>query len=174
MAQAWDESFDAVVAGAGAAGLAAALTAASQGLKTLVVEKAEVWGGSTALSGGGVWIPLNPLMQKPGEADTMEAAATYFDEVVDDAGPATSRARRRAYLEAGPQMITFMLDQGVALEQEPTQPDYHAERRGGRKGRLLEPTFTDGKGLGAWLATLRPAPRPYAVKTGEGSRVARG
>jgi 3-oxosteroid 1-dehydrogenase len=115
MPQAWDESFDAVVVGSGAAGLTAALTAAAQGLKTLVVEKAPLWGGSTALSGGGIWIPLNPLMQKPGEADTPEAAATYFDAVVAEAGPAASQARRRAYLEAGPQMIAFVLERGVEL-----------------------------------------------------------
>jgi 3-oxosteroid 1-dehydrogenase len=174
MPQVFDETFDAVIAGAGAAGLAAALTAASKGLNTLVVEKAALWGGSTALSGGGVWIPQNPLMQRPGEADTAEAAATYFDAVVEDAGPATSPERRRAYLAAGPQLIAFLLEAGVGLEQEPTQPDYHAERPGGRKGRLIEPVLTDGKGLGPWLATLRPARRPYAVKTGEGSRVARG
>jgi 3-oxosteroid 1-dehydrogenase len=174
MPQAWDESFDAVVVGAGAAGLTAALTAAAQGLKTLVVEKGEYWGGSTALSGGGIWIPLNPLMQRPGEMDTPEAAATYLDAVVADAGPATSPARKRAYLEAGPQMIGFLLERGVEIEQEPGQPDYHAERPGGRKGRLLEPAFTNGKKLGPWLDTLRPAPRPYAVKTGEGTWVAKG
>jgi 3-oxosteroid 1-dehydrogenase len=172
--QKWDESFDAVVVGAGAAGLTAALTAATEGLGTLLVEKAEVWGGSTALSGGGLWIPCNPLMQAAGGGDTLEAAQTYFDAVVKDIGPATSRARRDAYLTAAPEMIEFVLDQGVAIEQEPGQPDYHAERPGGRRGRLMEPKFTDGHRLGPWLATLRPAPRPLAVKTGEGSYVARG
>jgi 3-oxosteroid 1-dehydrogenase len=174
MPQSWDESFDAVVVGSGAAGLTAALTCAANGLKTLIVEKAQLWGGSTALSGGGVWIPLNPLMQKPGEADTAEAAAAYFDAVVAEAGPAASPARRRAYLETGPQMVAFLLAKGVELEQEPTQPDYHAERPGGRRGRLLEPAFTNGRKLGPWLETLRPAPRPFAVKTGEGARVSRG
>src|SRR5687767_13699203 len=133
MSQSWDESFDAVVVGSGAAGLTAALSAASQGLRTLVVEKAAFWGGSSALSGGGIWIPLNPFLQATDDPDTFEAAQTYFDEVVEDAGPATSRERRLAYLEAGPQMIAFVLGKGVELEQEPTQPDYHAERPGGRK-----------------------------------------
>jgi 3-oxosteroid 1-dehydrogenase len=173
MSQAWDESFDVVVVGSGAAGLTAALTAASQGLRALVIEKAELWGGSTALSGGGIWIPLNPLMQANGGGDTIEAARTYLDEVVRGEEPATSRKRREAYLKAGPQMIAFVLDKGVELEQEPTQPDYHAERPGGRKGRLIEPKFMDGKRLGPWLSTLRPAPRPVVVKTGEGSRAAR-
>src|SRR5262245_39978513 len=110
MSQAWDESFDVVVVGSGAAGLTAALTAGSQGLRALGIEKGELWGGSTALSGGGIWIPLNPLMQANGGADTIEAARTYFDEVVRGEEPATSRKRREAYLEAGPQMIAFVLD----------------------------------------------------------------
>jgi len=174
MSRAWDENFDVVVVGSGAAGLTAALSATSQGLRALVIEKAEFWGGSSALSGGGIWIPLNPFLQATADPDTFEAAQTYFDEVVKDFGPASSRERRTAYLETGPKMIAFLLDKGVELEHEPTQPDYHAERPGGRKGRLIEPKFMDGKRLGSWLATLRPAPRPFVVKTGEGSRVARG
>jgi 3-oxosteroid 1-dehydrogenase len=174
MAQAWDEAYDAVIVGSGAAGLTAAVTAAAAGLQALVVEKAQVWGGTSALSGGGVWIPANPLMQAAGGGDTLDAAMTYMDHVVAEAGPATSRERRLALLNTGPEMISFLLDKGVGIEQESTQPDYHAEQPGGRKGRLMEPVFTNGKRLGPWLKTLRPAPRPYAVKTGEGARVGRG
>ncbi|HEY3695849.1 FAD-dependent oxidoreductase [Phenylobacterium sp.] len=174
MAQAWDESYDAVIVGSGAAGLTAAVTAAAAGLKPLVIEKAQAWGGTSALSGGGIWIPANRLMQAAGGGDSVDAAMTYLDQVVAEAGPASSRERRLALLNAGPEMIGFLLDNGVGLEQEPTQPDYHAEQPGGRKGRLMEPVFTNGKRLGPWLGTLRPAPRPYAVKTGESSRVGRG
>lgn len=170
----WDETFDVVVVGSGAAGLTAAITAAAQGLRAVVIEKAEIWGGTSALSGGGVWIPANPLMQAAGAKDTLEAALTYLDAVVEDVGPATSRERRLALLGAGPEMIAFLLDRGVGLEQERTQPDYHAEQPGGRKGRLMEPVFTNGRRLGPWLATLRPAPRPFAVKTGEGSAISKG
>jgi 3-oxosteroid 1-dehydrogenase len=173
MAQAWDESFDAVIVGAGAAGLTAAITAAAAGLKPLVVEKQPVWGGSSALSGGGIWVPFNSLMQKAGGGDTLEAALTYLDNTVENMGPATSRERQLAFLNTAPEMIDFLLAKGVELEQEPTQPDYHAERPGGRKGRLMEPVFTNGKRLGPWLETLNPAPRPYAVKTGEGAKVGR-
>ena len=170
----WDETFDVVAAGSGGAGLTAAITAAAQGLRTIVIEKADVWGGTTALSGGGIWVPANPLMQAAGGKDTLEAALTYLDAVVEDVGPATSRERRLALLNAGPEMIAFLPNQGVGLEQERTQPDYHAEQPGGRKGRLMEPVFTNGKRLGPWLATLRPAPRPFAVKTGEGASISRG
>lgn len=170
----WDETFDVVVVGSGAAGLTAAITAAAEGLRPLVIEKADLWGGTSALSGGGIWAPANPLMQAAGGNDSLEAALTYLDAVVDDDGPATSRERRLALLTAGPQMIGLLLDQGVALEQERGQPDYHAEKPGGRKGRLMEPVLTNGRRLGPWLATLRPAPRPFAVKTGEGAAISRG
>jgi 3-oxosteroid 1-dehydrogenase len=170
----WDETFDVVVVGSGAAGLTAAITAAAQGLRPLVIEKADLWGGTSALSGGGIWVPANPLMQAAGGNDSLEAALTYLDAVVDDVGPATSRERRLALLAAGPEMIAFLLEKGVGLEQERTQPDYHAEQPGGRKGRLMEPVFTNGRRLGPWLATLRPAPRPFAVKTGEGASISRG
>jgi 3-oxosteroid 1-dehydrogenase len=171
---AWDESVEALVVGSGAAGLTAALTAASEGLRTLVVEKAGFWGGTTALSGGGVWIPANPLMQADGPEDTLQAALAYLDSVVEDIGPATSRERRLALLTAGPQMIAMLLEKGVEIEREPNQPDYHAEQPGGRAGRLMQPPITNGRRLGPWLDTLRFTSRSYAVKMNEGAKLARG
>ena len=71
------QEYDVVVVGSGAAGMVAALTAAHQGLSTVVVEKAPHYGGSTARSGGGVWIPNNEVLKRDGVSDTAEAARTY-------------------------------------------------------------------------------------------------
>ena len=78
------QEYDVVVVGSGAAGMVAALTAAHQGLSTIVVEKAPHYGGSTARSGGGVWIPNNEVLERDGVKDTAEAARTYLRSIIGD------------------------------------------------------------------------------------------
>ena len=75
-----EETWDAIVVGAGAGGLAAACVAAAEGLKTLVVEKSALAGGTTATSGGMVWIPANPKMAAAGIADSLESARRYLEQ----------------------------------------------------------------------------------------------
>ena len=78
------QEYDVVVVGSGAAGMVAALTAAHQGLSTVVVEKAAHYGGSTARSGGGVWIPNNEILKRDGVTDTSEAARKYLHAIIGD------------------------------------------------------------------------------------------
>ncbi len=78
------QEYDVVVVGSGAAGMAAALTAAHQGLSAVVIEKAPHFGGSTARSGGGVWIPNNEVLKRDGVTDTTEAARTYLHAIIGD------------------------------------------------------------------------------------------
>jgi succinate dehydrogenase/fumarate reductase flavoprotein subunit len=92
------EAVDVVVVGSGT-GLMAAITAAERGLSVLVVEKSEYLGGSTALSGGGFWIPGNPMLTEEGIPDTRERASAYLDALVGDASP---RERRESFLDHGP------------------------------------------------------------------------
>jgi 3-oxosteroid 1-dehydrogenase len=153
-----DESeFDVVVVGSGAAGMTAALTAARQGLRAVVVEKAGTFGGSTARSGGGLWLPGNEVLRRAGVADTAEQARTYLAHVVGGDVPA---ARQLALLEHGPAMLSlvrantpldFVWVRGYA--------DYYPEAPGGLpKGRTIEPVPLDGRMLGAELDNLAP---PY-------------
>src|SRR4051794_4626588 len=79
-----EDEYDVVVVGSGAAGMTAALTAQRKGLRVVVVEKAAHYGGSTARSGGGVWIPNNEVLRSDGVSDTAEAARTYLHSIVGD------------------------------------------------------------------------------------------
>src|SRR4051794_7067358 len=98
--------FDLVVVGSGAAGMTAALAAAHNGLSTLVVEKAPAYGGSTARSGGGVWVPNNDVILRAGVPDTPEKATAYLTHIVGDVVP---RDLLRTVLEHGPEMLRFVL-----------------------------------------------------------------
>ncbi|MFK0206380.1 FAD-binding protein [Agrobacterium sp. NPDC090283] len=98
MPQEWDTTVDLLVAGTGAAALAAAIAAADDGAKVLVVESTDKWGGTTFLSGGGVWFPNNPVMRRQGATDTAEAALKYIEAIVEDVDPASSRARKEAFV----------------------------------------------------------------------------
>ena len=86
--------------------MAAALYLDSIGRKPLILEKTDKIGGSTAMSGGILWIPNNPLQKAAGVADSLDAGRRYMTAAVgDDAGPGASPARREAFLRAGPQMV---------------------------------------------------------------------
>jgi 2-polyprenyl-6-methoxyphenol hydroxylase-like FAD-dependent oxidoreductase len=95
---------DVVVVGAGGAGMCAALAAAKQGLETVLVERSAYFGGSTARSGGGVWMPGNAALRAAGQvpADDVEQAKRYLDAIVGDEVP---KVRRDTYLDRGPEVL---------------------------------------------------------------------
>jgi 3-oxosteroid 1-dehydrogenase len=74
----WDDSYDVVIVGSGAAGLSGAATACASGLRVLIIEKSSFWGGTTALSGGVLWVPTNPIMKANGQYDSLDDALTYM------------------------------------------------------------------------------------------------
>ncbi|SEP26702.1 FAD-binding protein [Trujillonella endophytica] len=153
----WDLTTDVVVVGSGGGGLCAALAARSHGLDVLVAEKAEVVGGSTAMSGGGMWIPDNPLMRAAGAPDSADRALTYFEAVVGDVGPASSPERRRSYVENGPRLVSFLQDLGVPFRFADGYADYYSGAPGGsERGRTIEAHPYDTRALGDWAPRLRP------------------
>jgi 3-oxosteroid 1-dehydrogenase len=89
-----DDEPDVIVVGSGAAGMTAALAAAHHGLRAVVLEKTDRFGGSTARSGGGIWAPGNEVLRRAGVRDTPEQASAYLDYVAGDCVPATVPAAR--------------------------------------------------------------------------------
>jgi 3-oxosteroid 1-dehydrogenase len=150
-------TFDVVVVGSGAAGMTAALAAADAGLRTVLVEKASRFGGSTARSGGGVWVPNNEVLRRAGAPDSPELASRYLEHLVGDLVP---EGHRRALLAAGPEMLSFVCARTpLRFSWVRGYSDYYPEAPGGlAEGRTVEPLPLDGRVLGAELANLNP---PY-------------
>ena len=148
-------SVDIAIVGSGAGGMTAALAVHEAGLSALVIEKTRYYGGSTARSGGGIWIPCNHLMRAAGVADSFDEARTYLQGTVGERSPLASR---EMFLSQSVKMIQW-LDRKSDLQCSYMQgyADYYPELPGGKvQGRALEPRLFDGNALGADLARLRP------------------
>lgn len=131
----FDEIFDVVVVGSGAAGLTTALTAAKKGnLKVLLCEKAECFGGTTAYSGGGIWIPSNQRMKEFGFEDTREASETYMNHFLRGSG---NRSLISAFLDSGPEMCKWVSDNSELGFIPSGLPDYHMDAPGAKVGRSM-------------------------------------
>lgn len=148
-----DETFDVVVVGAGAAGLTAASIAAAEGCSVLLLEQAAVVGGTTAISGGMVWLPANHKAAAEGRADSVEAARTYLAHTV----PGDDRARLEAFLaHADAALRDLEARTALRLQPVPTYPDYYPDLPGATAGgRVLEPVPFDARALGDAFVLLR-------------------
>jgi len=144
---------DLLVVGSGAAGLATAITARKRGLDVIVIEKEPVFGGTTALSGGVLWIPLGPHGRKQNPRDTREAVKTYL---MAETGQYYDEAAVDAFLANGPQMVEFF-ERETAMQFVPTlYPDYHPKVKGGVEiGRSILAAPFDIRGLGEDMARLK-------------------
>ncbi len=152
----WDSTFDVVVIGSGGGGLVAALTAAETGAGVLVVEKQALIGGSTAMSGGVVWVPNNPVMRAAGVPDSYEDAMAHFEAVVGDVGPASSYQRRQMFLTAGVDMLAFLQKLGIRFAYCRGYSDYYSNAKGGvDEGRAVEPAPWNANVLGEWGSKLQ-------------------
>jgi 3-oxosteroid 1-dehydrogenase len=156
----FDELFDFVVAGSGGGSMCAGLVMRSAGKGVLILEKTGLVGGTTARSGGVMWMPNNPFMKRDGVEDSFEKATTYLDAVSGDQkdAPGASRERRRTYLTEAPPMLEFLGSQGVKLARIKEWPDYYDERPGGSApGRAVVAELFDANELGSWKQKLRPS-----------------
>ncbi len=165
MTKPFDEIRDVVVVGSGAGGMSAAITAAKAGLDVVLIEKTEYIGGSTAVSGGAMWVPENPHAAKAGHADTREAAMAYVEAVL---GNRLRPDLMRAFLDSGPEMVSFFeRETALRFEARAYSPDYQPEQPGASKGgRTIDPAAYDGNDLGADFALLRPPLKEFTVLGG--------
>lgn len=158
-----DKTVDVIVGGTGVAAFAAAISAADAGLKVLMLESTDRWGGSSAMSGGGLWLPNNPLMQRDRAGDSREEALAYLEATVGDAGPAASRRRKEAFVDGVAGFVGLAERHGVVFARSADYPDYYPERPGGKIGRAIEVEPFDVKRIDGWWESSRgqdgvPAP----------------
>lgn len=151
---------DILVVGSGAGGLTAAITAQDQGGEVLVVEKSNMYGGTSATSGGGIWIPCNHLMAKHGESDTPEAALTYLKACIGDD---VSEERLKTYVEKAPEMLKYMEQEAGVKYIATPYADYFPDRPGGKDGwRTLDPVPMNAAKLGDEFMNVRD-PHPQTI-----------
>jgi len=154
----WDHITDLLVVGSGGGGMTAALIAKDHGLDALVIEKANVYGGSTAMSGGSVWVPNNHLMQQAGLQDSPEEALAYLISITAGKVP---EDRLRAYLAAAPAMLSYLEKHShVRFQMVPGYSDYYPDVSGARPGggRTIEAAPFNARRLGHMRRYLRPLP----------------
>jgi succinate dehydrogenase/fumarate reductase flavoprotein subunit len=147
---------DVVVVGTGAAALTAAIAAHDQGARVTVIERTNSIGGTSAVSGGGIWMPQNHHMDKAGMGDSREEALAYMTRLTAGRTPPELLER---YVDVGPGIVADVERRTPLRLGAMTWPDYHPEMEGAKSsGRMLEPTLFDTKQLGSWAAKLRRAP----------------
>lgn len=151
----FDQSFDVIVVGSGAGGMTAALTAQAEGLSAVVLEKSDQYGGTTAVSGGGIWIPCNDQMAAAGISDSPEEALTYVSHLTEGQVP---QARLAAYVHTAVEMVRFLEQKfSVRFRSVAKYPDYFPLAPGGKPGaRTMEPVAFDATQLGAEFERQRP------------------
>ncbi len=147
---------DALIVGSGAAGMSAAVTAGHHGLNVLIVEKESCFGGTTARSGGWLWIPGTSLARQWGIVEQPDQARSYLRH---EAGNSFDAARVDAFLSAGPEAVDFFTSQtSLRFDMPLVFPDYHAEAPGGTQGgRSMVTRPFDGRELGPHIKNLGAA-----------------
>ena len=156
MAESQEYSVDVLVVGSGGGGMTAALAAVDAGASALIIERSPVYGGSTAMSGGAIWIPNNHLMKKAGLSDSAEEALVYLKKLTTGL---VSQDRLRAYIDVGAEMVAYLEKHSYARFQiVPGYSDYFPHVEGGKSGggRSIEPVPFSAWKLGSERKLMRP------------------
>jgi succinate dehydrogenase/fumarate reductase flavoprotein subunit len=157
-----EREVDLLIAGAGPAGMTAALVASLEGLDVLLCEKSDQVGGTGSTSAGTLWIPGNSQSRAAGFADTAEQADAYLNALI---GEATNRELRDAYLQTGPVAIDYLCERtDVQFLPCGTHPDYRSNMAGAAiAGRAIVPQPFDGRLLGDDFRRIRPPVPEFMV-----------
>jgi 3-oxosteroid 1-dehydrogenase len=170
-----EEVFDFVVVGSGGGSMCAALVMRKAGKSVVILEKTDMVGGSTAMSGGVLWIPNNHLNRAAGVRDSAEQSLQYLTELTsrDDPGRGGTTARRKAFVDYGPEMLKFLEDEGIELERSPGYSDYYDDSPGGvAEGRAVIAALYDVNRLGPeWTAKFRLTGLTLPLKIQEVCRI---
>ncbi|GGO72776.1 FAD-dependent oxidoreductase [Nonomuraea cavernae] len=151
-AEPWDDEYDVVVAGSGAGALTGALAAAGRGLRTVVLEKTALVGGTSAYAGAAVWLPGSQVQQRAGIGDSTESARAYLTALLGEA----EAERREAFLETAPEVVAFLeRDPAIDFAFRPF-PDYFAAPGRSAAGRSFVPLDLPAERLGELAALVRP------------------
>jgi succinate dehydrogenase/fumarate reductase flavoprotein subunit len=152
----WDHEYDVVIAGSGGAGLTAAIVAHDKGARVLVIERSHMIGGTTAVSGGAVWVPVNGHMSEVDADDSRDEALAYCRRL--SAGTAPDEMIE-TFVDTAPKMIAYLEAHTPVKFGVWRTPDYYADGPGGNMcGRALEPEIFSKAELGEWAGVLRPSP----------------
>lgn len=151
--QVWDHECDVLVVGSGAGGLTAAVVAADNHAQVIVIEKGELFGGTSATSGGVLWIPASYLAEQAGAQDSVDEAFTYVKEV---AGAEGNDSLIRTYVTQAREMLRYMMQHSDVQYNAIPYPDYQSHRTGGKKGyRNHDVVPLDGRALGPDLERMQ-------------------
>jgi succinate dehydrogenase/fumarate reductase flavoprotein subunit len=175
VSDAWDRVVDVVVVGSGAAGLCAATLAADGGSEVLLVEKADLIGGTTGVSGGMPWLPLNRHLADVGVTDSRDEALAYIRRLTLGREPDPDLVE--TYVDAAAEMLDYLeANTPLQMSAPTTFNDYYSVTVPGGKeaGRSIEPLPFDATALGEWARRLRTSPHLPWLTMEEGAKFLRG
>ena len=158
-----DYDTDVLIVGSGAGALTAAVTAAHGGARVLVVEKSDRYGGTSAMSGGGIWIPASENAKRAGAEDSSDDAFLYMKTMIGDQ---VAEKRIRAFVQAAPEMLEFLQQNTHVSYDAIPYPDYYTEQPGAKRGhRTQSPRVFSGAKIGDDMYKMREQP-PGALAQG--------
>jgi 3-oxosteroid 1-dehydrogenase len=172
---AWDKVVDVVVLGSGAAGLTAAILAHDGGAEVLLLEKSDLFGGTTAVSGGMPWIPLNKHLTELGVTDTRDEAIAYIRRLALGTEPDPKLVE--TYVDTAAEMLDYLETKTpLKMSAPPGFSDYYADQPGGKpEGRSVEPVPFDARTeLGEWASRVRTGPHLPWLTMEEGGKFLTG